>query len=70
MRPKTHVILSEAKNPAFAFAVALAVVVAVAIAIAVQNSKPRHPERSEGSRRTPLAKTIRTFQPIAFTPFP
>jgi hypothetical protein len=68
MRPKTHVILSEAKNPAFAFAVALAVVVAVAIA--VQNSKPRHPERSEGSRRTPLAKTIRTFQPIAFTPFP
>jgi hypothetical protein len=38
------------------------VVVPNATVFAVASSC-RHPERSEGSRRTPLARTARTFQP-------
>jgi hypothetical protein len=38
-----------------------------AVVLAGRASSCCHPARSEGSRRTPQAKTVRTFQPVPFS---
>jgi hypothetical protein len=58
---------SAAEESGFVLAVAFAVAVAVAFAVAVAvASSCRHPERSEGPRRTSLTPTARTFPTHTF----
>jgi hypothetical protein len=56
-------VLALCPSNCIAVAVAVAVAAAFAVAVAVASSC-RHPERSEGSRRTSLTPTARTFPPI------